>query len=105
MDPRVRTPAAGLALQFTLAQRLVTALRQDSAALGEVRQRKSAGQGAPVAAIDSLDTALARLNGQLARAYGVIEGADATPTTQAAAAVGKLERELAALLARWRRAR
>ena len=105
MDPRVRTPAAGLALQFTLAQRLVTALRQDSAALGEVRQRKSAGQGAPVAALDSLDTALARLNGQLARAYGVIEGADATPTTQAAAAVGKLERELAALLARWRRAR
>ncbi len=107
MDPRVRTPAGGLAQQFALAQRLVSALRQDSVALGEVRARKSAGggPGAPAAVLDSLDTGLARLNGQLARAYGVIEGSDETPTTQAAAAVGRLELDLAALLARWRRVR
>jgi len=55
--------------------------------------------------LDSLDTGLARLNGRLARAYGVIEGADATPTTQAVATVGSLERDLAALLSRWRRVR
>jgi len=102
MDPRVRTPAAGLALQLSEAQRVVVALRQDSVALGEVRQRK-AGQSVPSAALDSLDAALARLNGQLARAYGVIEGSDGTPTTQAVAAVTKLERELADLLARWSR--
>ena len=90
---------------MTLAQRLVAALRQDSVALGEVRQRKSAGQGAPAAVLDSLDTELARLNGRLARAYGVIEGADATPTTQAVAAVGNLERDLVTLLRRWRRER
>ena len=107
MDPRVRTPAGGLAQQFVLAQRLVSALRQDSLMLGEVRARKSAGggPGAPAAALDSLDTGLARLNGQLARAYGVIEGSDETPTTQAAAAVGRLELDLAALLGRWRRVR
>jgi hypothetical protein len=104
MDPRVRTPAAGLALQLSEAQRVVVALRQDSVALGEVRQRK-AGPSAPSAALDSLDAALARLNGQLARAYGVIEGSDGTPTTQAVAAVGRLERELADLLARWSRVR
>jgi hypothetical protein len=104
MDPRVRTPAAGLALQLSEAQRLVVALRQDSVALGEVRQRK-AGQSGPSAALDSLDAAFARLNGQLARAYGVIEGSDGTPTTQAVAAVGRLERELADLLAQWSRVR
>jgi hypothetical protein len=104
MDPRVHTPVADLALQLSQAQRLVVALRQDSVALGEVRQRK-AGQSASFAALDSLDAALARLTGQLARAYGVIEGSDGTPTSQAVAAVGRLERELADLLARWRRVR
>ncbi len=104
MDPRVRTLLAGLALQLNEAQRLVVALRQDSVALGEVRQRK-AGQSAPSAALDSLDAELGRLNGQLARAYGVIEGSDGTPTTQAVGAVGRLERELADLLTRWSRVR
>ncbi len=104
MDPRVSTPPAGLTLQFTLAQRVVAALRQDSVALGEVRQRKTAGQGAPAAVLDSLDTGLARLNARLTRAYGVVEGSDAAPTIQVGAAVGSLERDLAALLSRWRRA-
>ncbi len=131
MDPRVRTPAATLALQLVLAQRLVDGLHRDSAALGEVRglrsalrtRREQAGQSALDLAIDSLDgrvarlesgagappsllgtrdeQSLTRLNGELADVYGIIEGADATPTTQAVAAVSRLERDLATLLRQW----
>jgi hypothetical protein len=42
------------------------------------------------------------LNEQLVELYRVIEGADAPPTAQAAAAVSALERALDARLARWR---
>jgi photosystem II stability/assembly factor-like uncharacterized protein len=102
MDPRARITPAALAQQLSLARRLGVALRQDSAVLGEVRVRKAA---APTAALDSLERGLARLNAELARVYGVVEGADEAPTTQAMAAVAKLERDLSGLLARWHRAR
>jgi len=45
---------------------------------------------------------LTRLNGELVDLYGVIEGADAAPTTQGTARVRELERALAERLARWR---
>src|SRR2546427_217979 len=45
---------------------------------------------------------LTRLNGELVQLYGVIQGVDAAPTTQAVAAVRELERALAERLARWR---
>ncbi|HEY6210410.1 MAG TPA: hypothetical protein VIW28_15220, partial [Gemmatimonadales bacterium] len=45
---------------------------------------------------------LSRLNGELVSLYGVVEGADAAPTTQAVAAVGELEQALAAQLETWR---
>src|SRR5207247_757865 len=47
----------------------------------------------------------ARLNGDLVGLYGIVEGADAAPTTQAVAALGELERALAAELERWRELR
>ena len=45
---------------------------------------------------------LSRLNGELVGLYGLVEGADAAPTTQAVAAVGELERALATQLESWR---
>jgi photosystem II stability/assembly factor-like uncharacterized protein len=84
MDPRVPVGAAPLARQFALASRLVDAMRRDSSALAA---RAAGGK-------DAVADSLARLGDRLAQLYGVITGADAAPTTQAAAAVGELERTL-----------
>lgn len=129
MDPRTKTPSAGLEQQFTLATSLAAAMREDFAALDEVRSlrsqlqaRRGRSTGAiaqEIAAIDQKAAALegsaggrfggggagpdtlARLNGELASVYTVIEGSDATPTTQAVAAAGELDQKLKELLARW----
>jgi hypothetical protein len=45
---------------------------------------------------------LTKLNNDLNTVLGVIEGSDSTPTTQAVAAVGDLERRLQTLLAKSR---
>lgn len=122
MDPRVKTPPDGLRQQFTLASRTAGMMHQDYEALQQVKaareQLRRGGQ--PLNA--ELDQKLAelegaggfrrgggggetesfsRLNGELASVYGIIEGADATPTTQAAAAVSDLQKTLDDLLAKW----
>jgi hypothetical protein len=71
MDPRVRTPLAGLRQQFDLAQRIVAAWRKDSLALAEVRVMrarldtlmKAAGTGARGDSLAALDAKLAALAG------------------------------------------
>lgn len=91
-------------------------------------RRESAGSGAAADSIVALDQklaalegtpgglfgggapatdqpTLARLNGELAAVYGILQGADVMPTSQAAAAAGELQRTLATLLARWREMR
>jgi len=78
MDPRVRTPLAGLQEQFRLATRIVNMLHQTAQPGNED---------------------LKKLNGQLVEVLEAIEGADATPTTQAVAAVSDLERKVNLLLA------
>jgi photosystem II stability/assembly factor-like uncharacterized protein len=129
MDPRVALPVGALARQFALGSRLVTALRSDSAVLEQVRAFRKEVKGMreraaplPGSLLDSLEAraatletggpapvpgarseqSLTRLNEELVQLYGVIQGADAAPTTQAAAAVSELERALAGCLARWR---
>src|SRR5437660_9206321 len=94
MDPRVHVTVAALTQQLALARRLASAIQRDSTALADLRAAKSA---------DSLVAPLARLEGQLARAFGVLEGTDAPPTSQLIAAVGKLEHDLTVALARNRR--
>jgi photosystem II stability/assembly factor-like uncharacterized protein len=118
MDPRVKTPPAGLAQQFTLATKITAMMHQDYQALAEVRElRSKLGQSAdlekqaaslegssrrPRGDEDEDEDAggLTRLNNDLNSVLGVIEGADATPTTQAVATVGELARRLQSLLAR-----
>jgi photosystem II stability/assembly factor-like uncharacterized protein len=119
MDPRVPIPAAGLARQFTIASGLAAALRRDSIALAEVRAARARLHAEPTPARDSLDAALAalegrggnggsdresltRVGGEIAAVYGVVEGSDLAPTTQAVAAAARCDAALQALLARWR---
>ncbi|MFI5235806.1 MAG: WD40/YVTN/BNR-like repeat-containing protein [Gemmatimonadales bacterium] len=118
MDPRVPTPALGLAAQFGMAMRIYQAIDRAHQAVAEVRslrsqvaERTSHASAGTAEALAALDTALAALLtghdalepviGDLAGVYGIVEGADATPTTQAVAAAAKIERELDGLLRRW----
>ena len=77
MDPRVKTPLTGLQEQFRLATKITSMMHQS---------------------MQSPTDDLKKLNEQLGRVLNVIEGADATPTTQAEATVTDLERKLNQLL-------
>ena len=131
MDPRVKTPAAGLAERFRIATALTDALRRDAAALREVQASRArlAKRGATAAAAEKASLAeleaelaaiegtgggrrrrgssesLSGLNGKLAALYAVIEGSDAAPTTQAVAAWGELDEALGKVLDRWKEAK
>ncbi|MBI1875244.1 MAG: glycoside hydrolase [Acidobacteria bacterium] len=104
MDPRVKTPAAGLAQQFTLSTRLYdaigkvydaiqkqpgpsTSLRAGGAAPGG----RGGGRGGRGGGGDSLRT----LHAQLLQIYGVIQTCDCEPTTQAVAATEDLLKQAA----------
>jgi hypothetical protein len=136
MDPRVKTPAAGLRQQFDLsmqcyegmrqAQEALTQVRKLRAHLKEVRDRTDKGplaeaiakldekaaalEGPPVGrkgrgAAGPREPSLTRLRAELGALLGVLQGADATPTTQAVAASREVQQVLAKLLARWRELR
>jgi hypothetical protein len=79
MDPRVTTSDAGLQQQHTLSRALDAAIRRGAAALEQSRAQGAAGQ--------KLTQELQRQTGAIGQLFGLIEGADVAPTTQAAAAV------------------
>ncbi len=83
MDPRVKTPIAGLTEQLSLSLRLSEMMSETSNALSK------AGRSASPEAKSSLEN----LNRDLSRVFEVIQGSDNAPTTQAVAAVGELERQ------------
>jgi len=87
MDPRASITPIGLAQQFRLATNVAAMMNRSFAAIHRTP--------APPA---SRRSALESLNGDLATAYDVIEGADRAPTAQAARAVLRLQRRLATLL-------
>jgi photosystem II stability/assembly factor-like uncharacterized protein len=135
MDPRVRTPLAGLQQQFTLSKRMYDDIVRTSQALEQVRAmraqlgplREKAGPGAvadAIAAFDQKVTAvggagggggrggggrgavagpdtLSSATGSLTQLMRLLEGADVTPTAQAAAAAADRHAALAKLLERW----
>jgi photosystem II stability/assembly factor-like uncharacterized protein len=117
IDPRVKTPPAGLLQQFTLATRVTRMMHEDYQALEEVRGLRSrvGEQNADlVKQISTLEGSsrrppgdedededaggLTKLNNDLNTTLAVIEGADATPTTQAVTTVSELDRRLQSLL-------
>jgi len=97
MDPRNKTPMAGLTRQFRLAMQLGQDMNRTYAAL---QQAKAKGDKTP---------ALVKLNGELVAQYNSLYGASyggtdgnsstmATPTTQQVAAVASLHRQVLAIL-------
>jgi hypothetical protein len=79
MDPRVKTPAADLAVQYQLSRALDAALARLQPALAAARSRGEAG------AARAQD--LQRLSATLAQLFGIVEGADVAPTSQVQSAV------------------
>jgi hypothetical protein len=77
MDPRVKTPWAGLTQQFTLSMQVDSMLRANVAG---VEKARAASQNDRV-------QALTRLNGELTNLFNALQQADAAPTTQLVAAV------------------
>jgi len=118
MDPRVKTPIAGLAQQFKLASQVCAMLREDRDALEQLRaMRGRATDKDLVAKLAALEgsgggrrggrggtgpRSLAQLNGELSQLLAVLDGSDDTPTTQAVAAVAEAESALRAQLAQWK---
>jgi photosystem II stability/assembly factor-like uncharacterized protein len=121
MDPRVKTPAAGLARQFDLSRQVCELMQQGWDAIAEIREfrrklndpaseadrRAAAIQGSGGGGRRGRGGAgepenLTRLNGELVAVLGVLDSADAAPTSQAAAAVADLARATAAQLRAWK---
>jgi hypothetical protein len=132
MDPRVKTPAEGLAQQFTLAMQSYEGMREIHQVVeqmqklrGQLKERQaSAGQGPLADALGALDgkiaalsgrpmrgrrgrgmmgetTSLMRVQGELSALLGILEGADATPTTQVVAACERAKEALGKELTKW----
>lgn len=129
MDPRVKTPPAGLQQQFKLSDDLYTKLLTLSPATeqaGELRKQlkelESKASGETLAAVNALDQKLQALAGGATRRpgagaeppslgglrtryltlFGVLQEADVTPSTQAAEAVAELQKQLPPVMERWK---
>jgi photosystem II stability/assembly factor-like uncharacterized protein len=122
MDPRVKTPPAGLSRQFELSRQVCTLMQQGWDAIAEIRAFRaklndpSSDLDKRAAAIEGSggggrrggrggggDTEnLSRLNGELSGVLAVLDSADAAPTTQATAAVADLARATAAQWNAWK---
>ncbi|MGE5277435.1 MAG: glycoside hydrolase [Acidobacteriota bacterium] len=131
MDPRVETPPEGLKKQFDLAMAICEELRKDDEALRQVRRmrgelasrrervkdgsllRDLVGLDARAAELEngggsegSLETqGLSRLNARFGTLLEVVEGADASPTSQAVEAFGQARAALGEKLQRWQELR
>jgi hypothetical protein len=128
MDPRVKTPLAGLQQQFKFSHDLYVQLLTLSPAAEEVsairkqlKDLQSKATGEALAAIKAFDQKLQALAGGATRRpgagtepptlgnlktkfltlFGVFQEADVAPSTQAAAAVADLQKQLPPLMQRW----
>jgi photosystem II stability/assembly factor-like uncharacterized protein len=128
IDPRVKTSLAGLQQQFKLSKDLYTQLLTLSPAAeqaAELRKQlkdlQSKATGESLATIKALDQKLQALAGGATRRpgagtepptlgnlktkyltlFGVFQEADVAPSTQAAAAVAELQKQLPPLMDRW----
>jgi len=130
MDPRITTPVVGLEQRFALSMQCYDGMNEIQATLSRIRAvRKQLGDvrakaGALAAMIDAMDAKIAAIEGvgggrkrggaaqqreaslgqvagELGRLLGILQGADATPTTQVASAVTTSKKELGDLLSKW----
>ncbi len=130
MDPRVTTTAEGLEQRFALSMQCYDGIKETQATLARLRAvrkqlesvRPKAGDlsatvddvESKIAAIEGQggggrrgggmqkrEPSLSRVAGELARLLGLLQEADATPTTQAAASVETARKELSELITKW----
>ena len=128
MDPRVKTSLAGLQQQFKLSNDLYTQLltlspaaEQAGALRKQIKDLQPKAIGEALAAIKAFDQKLQALAGGATRRpgagtesptlgglktkfltlFGVFQEADVAPSTQAAAAVADLQKQLPPLMQRW----
>ena len=131
MDPRVKTPAAGLALQFALESRIAAAMNRNYEAVQEIRKLRATLKSLTPKASGATAENLARLEQQAAALEGTsggfgamvlggeggtglvrlaagfktlldaVDSADAAPTAQAQTTMTELESALNAQLANW----
>jgi photosystem II stability/assembly factor-like uncharacterized protein len=129
MDPRVVTPALGLARQFALSMESYDGIKKTYEALTAIRNlrrqaaaaRDKAGPGPVTDALAAFEkklneldgsafrpapgvvasVSLGKLNGDFLTLLNLLQDADATPTTQAVKAVNEAAAALKPLLARW----
>jgi photosystem II stability/assembly factor-like uncharacterized protein len=129
IDPRVKTPPAGLAQQFELSEQLYTQLLSLAPAVEQANDarrqlkliRQKLQEGTLAAAVDQIDQKLQTLVGGGGRRPGagteqpslagtrtrylalfnVFQDADVAPSTQAAAAVKEIRQQLPPLMAQW----
>jgi len=85
MDPRAEVTPIGLRQQFALAMKIADMMNRTFAAA------TAASGGSGEASRTAEHDALVALNGDLATAYDVVEGADRAPTAQATRAVRTLQ--------------
>ncbi|HEY1262744.1 MAG TPA: glycoside hydrolase [Terriglobales bacterium] len=129
MDPRVKTPVAGLQQQFKLSNDLYASLLTLSPAVeqaGDLRKQlkelQSKADGETLTAVKALDQKLQALAGGVARRpgagmeqptlggmrtrylalFGALQEADVMPSTQASEGVAELQRQLPPLMSRWK---
>jgi photosystem II stability/assembly factor-like uncharacterized protein len=128
MDPRVKTPPAGLEQQFQMEVRLASMMTQvaegvlQARSAGDQLHKLSARASGPVKdAITAFDNKLAavagkpggfssppsaqvtltRVNGEVTTLYGDVDRADATPNTAQVNAMAETEHNFVALMQRW----
>jgi hypothetical protein len=115
MDPRVRLSAADLASIHTLTMGVYDDLTTTDTAMRDVRAavrraeaaKQSGAQGADerlraLAPFATGEASFARLNQQLAQLFGLVNGVDALPTSQARAAIERMRLSVRTQLAAWK---
>jgi photosystem II stability/assembly factor-like uncharacterized protein len=119
MDPRVKTPAAGLEEQFRVSQQLSSLMNKDFDAISKIRATRAqigetlSRQRETIAKelrdldakLQPLEREATALNRNLAQVFELIQGSDNAPTSQDVAAANQLETEWQQTEARWRKAR
>ncbi|MHB8302872.1 MAG: WD40/YVTN/BNR-like repeat-containing protein [Acidobacteriaceae bacterium] len=113
MDPRVKTPLAGLEQQFQLSQMLYKDLQKLAPATQQAKGMLARHGVGPSSALQAIvggrpshrgGASLSTLSGVQAAALQILEilqGADATPTAQATRAAQQVHRAAQAILAKW----
>jgi hypothetical protein len=121
MDPRVKTPAAGIEQQFEMERNLSSIMTRSAEAIHQARaaqeqieklthdatgplaEQLAALQKKIQAALAGgpAETTLMSVNSQASALYGDVDSADATPTAAEAAALDKIGRDFPGTMARW----